>query len=327
VRATSTVTFAGLKRGLHQYPGVEHAGLIECVGIGVPVLSDADVAVMEDADLLALLPPADGDTHKGTRGHVLVIAGSEGKSGAALLSAWGALRAGAGLVSIAADPETRRVLEHKVVEVMTLRLEPAELLASAFAAAEGKAAAALGPGLGLSAERRALARSLAVELPIPCVLDADALTALEGDLAPLRAARGARVLTPHPGEAARLLGQSSAAIQGDRYEAARELAERSQQVVVLKGARTVLAAPDGRMRVCAAGTPALGVAGTGDVLSGALAALLARLPAFEAAWAAVQLHARAGELAARSDRGLLASEVATALPGALTALRAAASRR
>lgn len=323
VRASSTVTFAGEKRGLHQYPGVAHAGAIECVGIGVPASSDADVAVVEARDVDALLPKAAGDTHKGARGHVIAIAGSEGKTGAAQLAALGALRMGAGLVTILSDRETQRALDQKVLEIMTARLDATDPLASALREAEGKASALLGPGFGLSEERRTLARTLALLLPVPCVLDADALTALGTDLEPLRAAQGARVLTPHPGEAARLLGRNTAEIQADRYAAARALAERSGQVVVLKGARSIVAAPDGRMRVCTAGTPALGVAGTGDVLSGALAALLARVTTFDAAWAAVHLHALAGELAATSDRGLLAGEVAAALPHALEHVRAA----
>lgn len=323
IRAASTVTFAGVKRGLHQYPGVEYAGSIECVGIGVPAPTDGDVAVVEPSDAAALLTVDRGDVHKGTRGHVLVIAGSEGKTGAALLSATGALRGGAGLVSIAADEPTQRTLEQRVVEVMTLRLSTSELLRSALRLAEGKAAAVVGPGFGLAPERREAARALALALPVPAVLDADALTALGTELGVLKRAAAARVLTPHPGEAARLLGCATAAVQQDRYRASRELAERSGQVVVLKGARTVIAAPSGPVRVCAAGTPALGVAGTGDVLSGLIAALLARQPPFEAAWAGVQLHAMAGELAAASDRGLLAGEVAAAIPLALNRARAA----
>lgn len=322
-RAASTVTFAGLKRGLHQYPGVEHAGSIECVGIGVPAPTDGDVAVVEPSDVAALLPVDRGDVHKGTRGHVVVIAGSEGKTGASLLAAMAALRGGAGLVSVAADEPTQRTLEQKVIEVMTLRLDTSALLRSALSLAEGKASAVVGPGFGLSPERREVARALALQLPIPAVLDADALTALGTELGLLTGAAAARVLTPHPGEAARLLGCDTAAVQHDRYGASRELAARSGQVVVLKGARTVIAEPAGRARVCAAGTPALGVAGTGDVLSGLVAALLTRQPPFEAAWASVQLHAMAGELAACCDRGLLAGEVAAAIPRALSRARAA----
>jgi NAD(P)H-hydrate epimerase len=160
---------------------------------------------------------------------------------------------------------------------------------------------------------------------VPTVLDADALTALAGALESLRDAVAPRVLTPHPGEAARLLGTSTEAVQSDRYAAAATLAARSGHVVVLKGARTIVAGPDGGLRVCGEGTPALGVAGTGDVLAGLLGARLAsgdEAPLLDAMAAGVVLHALAGEHAARSDRGLLAHEVADALPDALRIARA-----
>jgi hydroxyethylthiazole kinase-like uncharacterized protein yjeF len=317
IRADTTVTFAGCKRGLFQFPGVEHAGVLHVASIGAPV-PDSDVAVIEARDVATYLPRLSRDAHKGSRGHVLVIAGSRGKTGAALLSALGAMRAGAGLVTIAADSETQPVLEHKVLEVMTARFGDA---ASVLALAEKKGAAVLGPGFGLDDARQALARELARELPVPCVLDADALTALGSDLEQLRNAVAPRVLTPHPGEASRLLGRSTAEVQADRYGAVRELAERSGQVVVLKGAHTVIGSPGGSIRVCRAGTPALGVAGTGDVLSGVMGALNVSLSPFSSAWASVQIHAQAGEIAAASDRGLLAHEVADAIPLALEQAR------
>jgi len=321
VAASSTVTFAGHKRGLHQFPGVALAGVVTSVGIGAKLPDDPRVGLIESDDVARLLAPAAGDSHKGTRGHVLVIAGSRGKTGAAVLAALGAMRAGAGLVTIAADEETQRVLEHKVLELMTAQFDQVSPLASLLALAGGKAAALLGPGFGLSDARRQLARSLARELPIPCVLDADALTALDGDLELLREAGAPRILTPHPGEAARLLGRSTADVQADRYGAASELARRSGQVAVLKGARTVIATPEGALRICRAGTPALGVAGTGDVLAGVLSSLIAPEGAYAAAWAGVQIHALAGELAAETDRGMLASEVAHAIPRALAQIR------
>lgn len=319
VRAQSTVTFAGHKRGLHQYPGRAHAGEVVCVDIGVPVPGGGPVGLIEMSDVDWLLAPRPRDAHKGSGGHVLALAGSRGKTGAALLAGIGAMRAGAGLVTIATDEDTQRALQHQVVELMTAALI-GDPLQAALALAEGKAAALLGPGFGLDDAQRARARALAEQLPIPCVLDADALTAVSLDALPK--ARAPRVLTPHPGEASRLLGCSTPAVQADRFAAARTLAERSGQVVVLKGAGTVIAAPDRRMRVCGAGTPALGVAGTGDVLSGITAALLAtKQPPFEAACAAVLLHAVAGERAAVSDCGMLASEVAHALPHTLEWLR------
>jgi NAD(P)H-hydrate epimerase len=325
IKAEVTVTFAAWKRGLAQYPGVAHAGEVVCGSIGVPAQDDGSTGLLEEADLAAVLPRRAGDAHKGTAGHVLAVAGSAGKTGAAMLSALGALRAGAGLVTIAAGAEARRALDQKALEVMTAELgdSPEEDVLSLCA---GKDAALVGPGLGLDERARRLARSAALTLPLPSVLDADALTAIGTDVARLRGAAAPRVLTPHPGEAARLLGCASSEVQRDRYSAAAQLAQSSTHVVVLKGARTVIASPQGELRVCAAGTPALGVAGTGDVLSGVIAAGLCTLRPFEAAWVGVMLHALAGELSASADRGLLASEVATAIPRVVQRCQSACAR-
>jgi NAD(P)H-hydrate epimerase len=318
IRAHSTVTFAGYKRGLFQFPGVEHAGEVVVASIGAP-LTDSDVALIESRDVAALLPRSARDAHKGSRGHVLIIAGSQGKTGAAVLSGFGAMRAGAGLVTIAADRDTQPVLEHKVLELMTAQFSDAPSILKLL---EGKGAAVLGPGFGLDDDRKALARELARDIPVPCVLDADALTALGSDLEQLQSARAPRILTPHPGEAARLLGRATTQVQADRFGAAQELARRTGQVVVLKGAQTVIGSPGGSIRVCRAGTPALGVAGTGDVLSGVVGALSVGLSPFCAAWASVQIHALAGEFGAVSDRGMFAHEVADAIPRALERVRA-----
>ena len=321
VRAQCTATFAAHKPGLHQFPGAELAGRVHCVPIGVPPPTDPLWGLIEAADVERAVPVRHANAHKGTNGRVLILAGSRGKTGAALLSATSALRAGAGLVTIASDSETQRVLEHKVVELMTEALSDSSPFDDALALARTRDAALLGPGFGLSPEKRALAVRLAQELPLPCVLDADALTALGTDLGSLRSAAGPRVLTPHPGEAARLLGCAVPEIEQDRCTRALELAHLSGQVAVLKGARTVVAAPSGELRICTSGTPALGVAGTGDVLAGLIATLTVSLPPFTAAWAGVELHARAGTLAARGDRGLLASEVAQLLGPALEECR------
>jgi NAD(P)H-hydrate epimerase len=325
LRARVTVTFAAHKLGLHQHPGAASAGEIVLAHIGVPVTGARTAGLIEAHDVASLLLPRAADAHKGTNGHVLVIAGSAGKTGAAVLSASAALRMGAGLVTLASDPETRRALDHKVIEIMTAAIDPSDRVPSALKLAEGKAVAVVGPGLGLDPEAQAFARALAKSLPLPSVLDADALTSIAGDLDSLRVAAGPRVLTPHPGEAARLLGCSTTEVQAQRVTTARTLADRSGQVVVLKGARSVIAEPAGRLRIASAGTPALGTAGTGDVLSGVIGALLAQLPAFEAACCGVELHARAGAIAARSDRGLLASDLLPALAAALEQCRTAQS--
>lgn len=322
VRAHWTATFAAHKRGLHQFPGVEHAGEVTCVSIGVPLDPTSPCGLIEAKDVTAVLPARPLDAHKGDNGRILILAGSAGKTGAAMLSALGAMRSGAGLVTIATDALTRRALDQKIVEVMTAELPEQDALAAALDLCAGQHAAVVGPGLGLSPDKRAFAQGLAKDLPVPCVLDADALTAIGRGVNALREAAGPRVLTPHPGEASRLLGRSVAEVESDRYASALRLAQESGQVVVLKGARTVVASPSGSVRVCRSGTPALGSGGTGDVLSGVIAALCVQLDPFEAAWAGVELHARAGSLAARGDRGLLASEVAAHVPLALSQCRA-----
>ena len=316
--AALTVTFGALKRGLFQFPAAAHAGEVVLATIGVPPPTTGSVQLIEDQDLAAVVEPRAADAHKGTAGHVVVVAGSPGTSGAALLAGYGAMRAGAGLVTLASRAD-QAALDQRVVELMTAPVSEPD---DALALIEAKATAVVvGPGLGTDDEGLDLARAVALEAPVPAVMDADALTAFAGDLEALREAAAPRVLTPHPGEAARLLGVTTAAVQADRYAAARAIAEASGQVVSLKGARTVVA--DGeRWRVSAAGTPALGVGGTGDVLAGITGAMLTegRAP-FDAAWAAVHLHARAGERAARADRGLFAREVADAVPAVLAALR------
>ncbi|MFO0680803.1 MAG: NAD(P)H-hydrate dehydratase [Sandaracinus sp.] len=319
LRARTTITFGVDKRGLHQYPGADHAGDVFVETLGLPSIPTTGVELLERGSLVHLLRARAADAHKGSTGHVLVVAGSPGRTGAALLAGRGAQRMGAGLVTLAARGAARTALDAKVLEAMTV--EVPEALEAGVAAVlrecAGKKAAVVGPGLGLDAAAQALARRLALELPVPTVLDADALTALAADPGALRGATAPRVLTPHPGEAARLLGVTPGAIQADRHAAAAELATRTGQVVVLKGAGSLVAEPSGRARVCGVGTPALASGGTGDVLAGACGAMLVTLDPFDAASAAVLAHARAGELAAKADRGLLASEVADALPDAV----------
>lgn len=319
LHAATTITFGVDKRGLHQFPGVDHAGDVVVERLGIPEETTTRCELLRASDVSRLIRPRAQDAHKGTAGHVLVVAGAPGKTGAALLAALGAQRMGAGLVTIAARGAARAALDAKVVEAMTLEVPEAleAGLAVVIRESSGKRAAVIGPGLGLDATTRAFALRLALEVPIPAVLDADALTAVAGDATALRSAAAPRVLTPHPGEAARLLGGTGALVQGDRFAAAATIAERTGQVVVLKGARTVVAAPDGRSAVIAAGTPALGAGGTGDVLAGAIGALLERGDPFDAACAGALAHAVAGEHAAVADRGLLAREVADALPRAL----------
>ena len=313
-QAALTVTFAGHKRGLHQYPGVAHAGEVRVADIGIPIGGSPAASLWSRVDLDALIAPRAQDAHKGTNGHLLVIGGAPGKTGAAVLAGRAAFRAGAGLVTIGARADARAALEEKVIELMTVALPDQIDQAAVQSLCEGKRAAVLGPGMGLDELGRAWARAFALYAPVPTVIDADGLTNVVGDgLSSLRRAAAPRILTPHPGEAARLLGESTASIQADRYGAANTLAKTSGQVVVLKGARSIVAEAD-ELRVCAEGTPALGVAGTGDVLSGVVGALVLSLAPIDAAIGGTLLHALAGERATVGDRGLIASEVADAVP-------------
>ena len=302
--------------------------------IGFPAESVARAGIrahlLTRAAARALLPPRPATGHKGTFGHALVVGGSLGKTGAALLSALGALRSGVGLVSIAAPRALVPVYAAQLAEAMCVPLPDGgsgELAASHSAELLREAAArdalVLGPGLGQAQGAAALARALATGAAVPAVVDADALNAFAGELESLRA-RAPRVLTPHPGEAARLLGRDTAAVQADRAGAARALAARAQAVVVLKGARTVVAGPEGELSINPTGGPGLAAGGSGDVLAGVLAALLARgLSAWDAARLGVYLHGLAGDLGPL--QGGLASELAGRIPAAWRQLAEAES--
>jgi NAD(P)H-hydrate epimerase len=324
VEAAFTVTFGAHKRGLWQHPGVRLAGELRCVPIGVGVPADARASVIEARDAAGWLGTRMPDAHKGDAGHVLVIAGAPGRTGAAILAGLGALRAGAGLVTLAPRGGARAALDAKVVELMTAEVpaEASAAVAALVALAREKDAAVIGPGLGTDEAGAAIAKQASLELELPAVLDADALTAWGAAFDSVGFAPAPRVLTPHPGEAARMLGCTPGDVQRDRFAAAATLAERSRSVVVLKGAGTIVADRGGRLHVCPRGAPAMATAGVGDVLAGAIAALLPGRDAFDAARCAVYLHAVAGDLAARADRGLIASEVATAIPDAIRTCRA-----
>lgn len=309
VRAHRTVTLGALKIALVGAPGFTHAGEVEVGDIGIPrgliTSAAAGTALVEEADVRAWLPRLAALDHKGTRGHVLVIGGAPTMRGAGRLAATAALRAGAGLVTLAGEGE---VVAPDVV--MTVSLPSAGGLAVALA---GKDVVVIGCGLGTAPPARVrLDEVLAAALP--AVLDADALNLIAGDLDTLARAPGPLVLTPHPGEAARLLGTTTAAIEADRQGAVRTLATRTRAVVVLKGARTVVCdgtLGDTHVRINPTGGPALATGGAGDVFVGVIGALLAQgLAPVDAAAAGVFVHGRAGErLGARLGRGTTAADL------------------
>lgn len=333
VRAHATVTFAALKPGIATGAGAGLAGVVTVAAIGVPrvrLRAAASAWIYEDADVAEVLAPRPVDAHKGTSGHVLVVGGAPGRAGAARLAGLGALRAGAGLVTLAVPPAVRAAVEGKIPEIMVEALDPdaPDAPGQLAALAAGKRAIVWGPGGTRGETTSALLAGALATTTVPMVLDAEALGALAGAPSPALGP-GPRVLTPHPGEAARLLGTDVPTVQRDRLGAARALAARYGQVVVLKGMRTVVADPKTQPVVIAAGDPVLGTGGTGDVLAGVIGALLAQgLAAGDAARVAAHLHGRAGErLGQHADRGKLAREVARAIPGVIAGIVRRAPRR
>jgi hydroxyethylthiazole kinase-like uncharacterized protein yjeF len=331
VRADSTLTFAGLKRALLLYPAAECAGRVVVVPIGI---AEAEVGrgittfLLEESDVRGLFPRRRPDAHKGTYGHLLVVAGSLGKSGAAALAGTAALRSGVGLCTVATASSQQPTIAGFTMELMTEALPETAGRAIAFKAkdhldelAAQRDAVAVGPGLSLDAESQALARALVSEVPRPMVVDADALSALAGHLDLLEEASAPRVLTPHPGEMARLLGMTVAQVQADRIEIVRECCVRYRVHLVLKGARSVLGCPDGRVFINPTGNPGMATGGSGDVLTGMIGAFLARrFDPLAALQAGCYLHGLAGDLAAadRGEEGLMASDIIQAIPAALT---------
>jgi ADP-dependent NAD(P)H-hydrate dehydratase / NAD(P)H-hydrate epimerase len=328
VEAHVTATFAHHKLGLLTPGGASLAGRVHVVDIGVPGSLVAHVGeaarLLEAADLAGWISRRSPSAHKNSSGHVAVVAGSRGKVGAPQLVARGAMRAGAGLVTIATWVDVANAIESHVVEAMTARLDASKLAETLGAIIAGKQAVVVGPGLGLGADVRAVVDHLIASYEGPLVVDADALTAFAGQARALAAAKSA-ILTPHPGELARLLGKTTAEIEADRFGAVREAAALTKGVVVLKGAHTIIASPDSRVAVSPIACPALATAGSGDVLGGVVSAMACLLPPFEAACAGVMAHGMAGQAwshaHAQADRGMLASEIADTLPRVLAELR------
>ena len=334
VRADCTVTLGLPKLALAFEPGRSRAGRVVVAAIGIPAAGPGlgvDAELWRPPAAQRVLPARPRDGHKGTFGHVLLVAASTGKTGAAVLAAAGATRGGAGRVTIACPVSSNSILETHCVEAMTTPLPetPGGGLDGAgsdalLALAAERDVVAAGPGMGREAPTADLLRALVANHPGPLLLDADGLFPFRGQLAQLRERSGPTVLTPHPGEAGWLLERSARAINADRMGAARELAARSGAVVLLKGAGSVVADPLRHPIVNPTGGPNLGTGGTGDVLAGLIAALWAQgAPAREAAALGAWLHGAAGDLLARrmGSSGLLASQVADTLPELFEALR------
>ena len=335
VEADRTVTLAWPKVGLYLYPAAEKVGELVVADIGIPIhllhsLVKSEMYALEEKDAADLLPRRSPHAHKGMCGRVLVVAGSTGLTGAAALCARAAMRCGAGVVTLGIPSTLNPVMEVKLTEVMTLPLPDDGAGRLAESAAEVVLEAlpsfdvlALGPGLGTSPGTVSAVRRLVAEAPSPLVLDADGLNGVAGKPSVLEERGGETVITPHPGELGRLLGRSAVEVQSDRLGSAREAARRFSCPVVLKGANTVIAEPGGRVFFHPLALPELATAGSGDVLTGCLASLLAqRLSTRDAALCAVMVHGKAAQLASSvvGGVGMVAGDVISHLPLALAGL-------
>jgi NAD(P)H-hydrate epimerase len=328
VRARATATFAAAKPGLYVNPGKEHTGDVRVIEIGIPegAPGEPQAALIDDA-VLAQVPRRRGNTTKFSSGHVVVAGGSRGLTGAPVLAANAAMRAGAGYVTCCAPASQQPVLAAHLLEVMTRALpeengaHSADGVDDVLAMTERGGALVVGPGIGRSDGALEFARALVRRSVVPVLLDADGLNAHAERLGDLRAAGAPVVMTPHEGELGRLLGCPSDEVKAHRLACARRASADSGAIVVLKGDDTIVARPDGFVAVSPGGSPALATAGTGDVLSGVIGALLAKqMDPFAAACAGVRLHALAGGLAAERRHGpdgVVASDVIALLPVAL----------
>ncbi|MBU1671620.1 MAG: NAD(P)H-hydrate dehydratase [Actinobacteria bacterium] len=332
VKAARTVTFAALKAGLVQFPGAGYAGEVEVADIGIPEslldsVPDSRMHLIGEEEAAALLPVRAPDAHKWQCGSVLVVGGSPGMTGAAALAANSALRSGAGLVVCAVPEGVHDILEVKTTEVMTMPLQQTSSRTLAEAAcgrvvelARRFDVVALGPGLSTDEETGSAVRRLVAELDRPLVLDADGLNAVAERPSLLAERSAPLVVTPHPGEMARLLSIETADVQGDRIGHATRSAVEWGAVVVLKGARTVVAGPSGDVGINSTGNAGMASAGMGDVLTGCIASLMSQgLEPFDAAVAGAYFHGMAADLAANMDGmiGMTAGDVARHLPLAL----------
>jgi NAD(P)H-hydrate epimerase len=319
IRAELTVTFAAPKMCHVFDPAATACGEIIVADISIP-----EIAIGEENVMLALTTPRDvapyfaprlAATHKGTYGHVGIVAGSPDRSGAAVLAARGAIRTGAGLVTVITDDETAPQVHAHSIESMTT---------SDVDALKNKDAVLIGPGLPDNDAAYADVRSLVATMKQPLVIDASGLNAFAGFVDDLNPSGAARVITPHPGELARLIGGDAKSVNANRLDAVREAARRTKCVVVLKGHQTLIAEPDGHVNVNPTGNPGMASGGMGDVLGGIIAALLARrVDAFDAACAGVYLHGFAADILRdeMGDTGLAANDLAEKLPFAIQRLQ------
>ena len=341
VRADKTVTFAAPKVGLVQFPGAAAAGAVEVVDIGIPqhlmaTVPTSQIYAMAEDDVRGMLPERARDAHKRRCGSVLVVGASPGLTGAAALCAQAALRTGAGLVTLGVPEGVHDILEMKLTEVMTRPLPQTDRCTISLEAAgvitelsAGFDVLALGPGLSTDGDTPSAVRELVRKVPEPMVLDADGLNAMVGHSRLLEQRGDPLVLTPHPGEMARLMETDTTGVQSDRVAVAAQAAARWGAVVVLKGAGTVIAEPGGSVRINTTGNPGMSTAGMGDVLTGCIASFIAQgVDPFNAATLGAYYHGYAADLVSAMDGmiGMTAGDVVRHLPLALRRPRGAEER-
>ncbi|MBP1727974.1 MAG: yjeF [Deltaproteobacteria bacterium] len=334
VKAALTITFGAAKLGHLLYPGAAYAGALVVTDIGIPaalLAAAPGVTYLDEDHAASLLQTRSRTAHKGSNGHALIVAGSTGKSGAAAMAANSAMRSGAGLVTLAVPKGLHAILELKTTEAMTVPLADcpagsigADALEEILSLASGKNVMAVGPGIGTAAETASVVRSIVAAAALPLVIDADGLNALAADPAGLAASEAPFIiLTPHPGEMARLAGVTTAEVESDRLATARTFSAAHTVYLVLKGARTVIAAPDGRIAINGSGNPGMASGGSGDVLTGIITALVAQgYEPFAACCLGVFIHGLAADLAAaeKGEIGLIATDIQEMLPYAFKRL-------
>ncbi len=334
IKARVTASFAHPKAGHILYPGNKYTGRLEVVDIGIPEFItekfNPRLNLLEDKDVASLFPLRDPEAHKGKFGHLLILAGSTGKTGAAALAANAAMRCGTGLVTLAVPESLNLAMEPQVTEAMTYPLPDdgqGILTESSFEiiskAAEGKDAIAIGPGIGTDKSTKKLIEKLIENMEIPMIMDADCLNLIAENPRILKKAEADIILTPHPGEMARLAGTTTMDIQENRLESARSFAHEFNVTLVLKGANTIISSGDKKAFICTKGNPGMASGGMGDVLTGMIAGFKAQgLSCEDAAAAGVYIHGLCGdELSCKvGSFGFLASDIIKEIPGTIDRL-------
>lgn len=328
IKATHTVSFALPKVGLVLEPGRDFTGNLKVVDISIPevLLKDKKLKknLIEEEMIKPLIKPRPAESHKGSYGHALVIGGSPGLTGAVIMAAYSALRIGAGLVTAALPESLLSIVDSQLMEVMTAPLienQQGLISLEALPAIENLLGTAsvcvIGPGMSGYPEANAVIRFVLERSGIPLLIDADGLNALKGDTEILKDRQVPIVLTPHPGEMARLTGKSIEEIQSNRFELATRYAQDWGVTLVLKGNKTVIADPTGNIYINTSGNPGMATAGSGDVLCGMITGLIAQgLKPQEAAVAGVYFHGRAGDFCKerKGERGIVAGDLIEAIP-------------